>query len=209
MAVSALTRASCRVEPSAAHPESSGLRRYKPDRLHSSTGSFRRWSWVLFGQKLTARCLVLITEYGHSVRNHRNDARSAVGARHIFTPVSKLSQLRLELNSNSRRPTPPNPHVKRRWGFERQWKRMANLSEFEKLLPSLSPGEKAQILKWVVQDLADAFPGIDSRPDVCGGEPCVVRTRIPIWLLDQARPAWFERTGTTGRLPFAARRGSG
>ena len=63
---------------------------------------------------------------------------------------------------------------------------MANLSDFEKLLPSLSPGEKAQILKWVVQDLGDAFPGIDSRPDVCGGEPCIVRTRIPVWLLEQA-----------------------
>jgi uncharacterized protein (DUF433 family) len=64
---------------------------------------------------------------------------------------------------------------------------MANLSDFEKLLPALSPGEKAQILKWVVQELAEAFPGIDSRPDVCGGEPCIVRTRIPVWLLDRAR----------------------
>jgi len=64
---------------------------------------------------------------------------------------------------------------------------MANLSDFEKLLPSLSPGEKAQILKWVVQELGEAFPGIDSRPDVCGGEPCIVRTRIPVWLLEQAR----------------------
>ena len=35
--------------------------------------------------------------------------------------------------------------------------------------------------------LGDAFPGIDSRPDVCGGEPCVVRTRIPVWVLEQAR----------------------
>jgi uncharacterized protein (DUF433 family) len=64
---------------------------------------------------------------------------------------------------------------------------MANLSDFEKLLPALSPGEKAQILKWVVQELGDAFPGIDSRPDVCGGEPCIVRTRIPVWLLERAR----------------------
>ena len=64
---------------------------------------------------------------------------------------------------------------------------MANLSDFEKLLPGLSPGEKAQILKWVVQDIGEAFPGIDSRPDVCGGEPCIVRTRIPVWLLEQAR----------------------
>ncbi len=64
---------------------------------------------------------------------------------------------------------------------------MANLSDFENLLPTLLPGEKAQILKWVVQDLGDAFPGIDSRPAVCGGEACIVRTRIPIWLLEQAR----------------------
>lgn len=49
---------------------------------------------------------------------------------------------------------------------------MATLSDFEKLLPTRSPGEKAQILKWVVQELGDAFPGIDSRLDVCGGEPC-------------------------------------
>ncbi len=64
---------------------------------------------------------------------------------------------------------------------------MAGLSDFEKLLPELSPGERAQILKWVVQQLGDSFPGIDSRPEVCGGEPCIVRTRIPVWILEQAR----------------------
>ncbi len=30
-------------------------------------------------------------------------------------------------------------------------------------------------------------PGIESRPGVCGGEPCIVRTRIPVWMLEQAR----------------------
>jgi uncharacterized protein (DUF433 family) len=64
---------------------------------------------------------------------------------------------------------------------------MGNLSDFEKLLPALSPGEKAQIAKWVVQELAEAFPAIGSRPDVRGGEPCIVRPRIPLWLLEQAR----------------------
>ena len=38
---------------------------------------------------------------------------------------------------------------------------MAGLSEFEKMPPSLSRGEKAQILKWVVRELDDDFPGID------------------------------------------------
>jgi uncharacterized protein (DUF433 family) len=64
---------------------------------------------------------------------------------------------------------------------------MTTLREFEELLGKLSSGEKAQVLKWVVQEPGDAFPGIDSRPDVCGGEECIVRTRIPVWLLEQAR----------------------
>jgi uncharacterized protein (DUF433 family) len=64
---------------------------------------------------------------------------------------------------------------------------MARLSDVEKLLPALSPGEKAQLLKSLIEELGGGFPGVDSRPDVCGGEPCIVRTRIPIWLLEQAR----------------------
>lgn len=72
---------------------------------------------------------------------------------------------------------------------------MASLSDIEKLLPSLSPGERAQVLKWVVQDLSSSFPGIDSRPDVCGGEACIVRTRIPVWLLEKAR-----RLGTSEQV---------
>jgi len=38
-----------------------------------------------------------------------------------------------------------------------------------------------------VQDLGDAFPGIEKTPGVCGGEPCIVRTRIPVWVLEKAR----------------------
>lgn len=32
-----------------------------------------------------------------------------------------------------------------------------------------------------------AFPGIESNPAVCGGEPCLARTRIPVWVLEAAR----------------------
>jgi uncharacterized protein (DUF433 family) len=64
---------------------------------------------------------------------------------------------------------------------------MKDLQEFERLLAQLSRAEKAQVLQWVARDLGDAFPGIDSNPDICGGEPVVVRTRIPVWLLVQAR----------------------
>jgi len=64
---------------------------------------------------------------------------------------------------------------------------MSAIQEAEKLLPSLSRGEKAQLLQWVARDLGDAFPGVESIPNVCGGEPCIVRSRIPVWLLEQAR----------------------
>lgn len=29
--------------------------------------------------------------------------------------------------------------------------------------------------------------GIETNPGVCGGEPCIVGTRIPVWVLEQAR----------------------
>ncbi len=30
-------------------------------------------------------------------------------------------------------------------------------------------------------------PGIESDPHVCGGDPCIIRTRIPVWVLVQSR----------------------
>ena len=62
----------------------------------------------------------------------------------------------------------------------------------ESLLPKLSRAEKAQLVQSMIHELGDAFPGIESRPGVCGGEPCITRTRIPVWVLEQAR-----RLGTT------------
>ena len=64
---------------------------------------------------------------------------------------------------------------------------MHGLQEIEKLLPTLTRAEKAQVLQWVARDLGEAFPGIESTPGVCGGESCIVRTRIPVWVLVQAR----------------------
>lgn len=30
-------------------------------------------------------------------------------------------------------------------------------------------------------------PDIESIPNVCGDEPCIANSRIPVWLLEQAR----------------------
>lgn len=62
-----------------------------------------------------------------------------------------------------------------------------SLDTIEQVLASLSPGEKAQLLQKVARGLGGAVPGIDTDPGVCGGEPCIARTRIPVWLLVRAR----------------------
>jgi uncharacterized protein (DUF433 family) len=64
---------------------------------------------------------------------------------------------------------------------------VATREQIEGLLGEFSRAEKLKVLQWVVQDLGESFPGIEKSDGVCGGEPCVVRTRIPVWVLEQAR----------------------
>jgi uncharacterized protein (DUF433 family) len=64
---------------------------------------------------------------------------------------------------------------------------MSTVEEAEKLLSRMTPGEKAQLLQRVAQESKDAYPGIDTIDGVCGGEPVIVRSRIPVWIFEQAR----------------------
>ena len=64
---------------------------------------------------------------------------------------------------------------------------MSTVKEAEQLVAGLSRAQKAELLQSIVRDLGDAFPGIESVPGVMGGLPCIARTRIPVWLLEQAR----------------------
>ena len=64
---------------------------------------------------------------------------------------------------------------------------MNSLNQAKQLVGELTRAEKAELLQVVAADLSNCYPGIESIPGVCGGEPCVVRTRIPVWLLEQAR----------------------
>jgi len=64
---------------------------------------------------------------------------------------------------------------------------MSTSADREKMLSEMTRAEKAELLRWIVRDLGDDFPEIESRPDVMGGVPCITRTRIPVWLLEQAR----------------------
>lgn len=51
----------------------------------------------------------------------------------------------------------------------------------------LPKGDQVRILTLVALDVADAHPGIDFQENVCGGAARVIRTRIPVWLLESLR----------------------
>jgi uncharacterized protein (DUF433 family) len=64
---------------------------------------------------------------------------------------------------------------------------MSTLDEIERAVAALTPAEMAQLFQRIARELGEACPGIERRADVCGGEACIIRTRIPLWLLEQAR----------------------
>ncbi len=78
---------------------------------------------------------------------------------------------------------------------------MSTLAEIESQLATLAPAEKAQALRWLVQDIGEAFPGIEATPGVCGGEPRIVRTRLPVWLLVRARQLGTSEAALLGSYP--------
>jgi uncharacterized protein (DUF433 family) len=67
------------------------------------------------------------------------------------------------------------------------------LKDLEAQLSSLTPAEKAQALKILVLELTHTWPGIEKTSGVAGGEACIVRTRIPVWVLEgYRRLGWSE-----------------
>lgn len=64
---------------------------------------------------------------------------------------------------------------------------VAMTRELEAVLAALSKAEKAEVVERLAQDIAGAWPGVEKTPGVAGGAACLVRTRIPVWLLESYR----------------------
>lgn len=78
---------------------------------------------------------------------------------------------------------------------------MSTLAEIEAATEALTPGEKASLLQKVARDLGQSFPGIDSDPAVCGGEACISRTRVPVWVLVRARQSGLNESEILRSFP--------
>ena len=55
--------------------------------------------------------------------------------------------------------------------------------ELKAQLLALTPEEKSQVIRLLVQSLANSWDGINKTPGVMGGDACIRSTRIPVWLL--------------------------
>lgn len=66
-------------------------------------------------------------------------------------------------------------------------------TEFEAALAALDRARKAELLTRLAAELVGEWPGVESDPAVAGGAPCIVRTRIPVWVLESyRRQGWTE-----------------
>jgi uncharacterized protein (DUF433 family) len=61
------------------------------------------------------------------------------------------------------------------------------LQKLEPELLALTPNEKAQAIQILAQSLGNPWRGIEKTPGVCGEDACISGTRIPIWVLANAR----------------------
>lgn len=43
------------------------------------------------------------------------------------------------------------------------------------------------MLRWLEKEVKNGFAGIEKAENVMGGAACIRQTRIPVWLLEQAR----------------------
>jgi len=64
---------------------------------------------------------------------------------------------------------------------------MSTRRESNEILAGMNRAEKAELLQQLLAEFGESFPGIETRAGVAGGVPCILRTRIPVWLLEQAR----------------------
>jgi uncharacterized protein (DUF433 family) len=67
------------------------------------------------------------------------------------------------------------------------------LQDLEPRISGLSRAEKAELVQKLIRDIVNVWPGVEKLPGVAGGEACVVRTRVPVWSLENYRRlGWSE-----------------
>lgn len=70
-----------------------------------------------------------------------------------------------------------------------------SIRSIEPQISRLSRAEKAELLQRLAQEVGNTWAGIEKTEGVSGGEACIVRTRISVWVLENYRRlGWSEAT---------------
>lgn len=75
------------------------------------------------------------------------------------------------------------------------------LKELETQLLALTAAEKAQAIQILAQSLSNSWQGIEKTPGVCGGDACIAKTRIPVWVLVNARRIGYSEADLLKSYP--------
>ena len=62
-----------------------------------------------------------------------------------------------------------------------------SVKELETQLLALTLAEKAAAIQILARRINKSWRGITKTPGVCGGDACIAGTRIPVWVLVNAR----------------------
>ena len=54
-------------------------------------------------------------------------------------------------------------------------------------ISEMTRAEKVKLLQMLVRDLSNEFEGIEKTEGICGGTARVANSRIPVWVLENAR----------------------
>ncbi len=55
--------------------------------------------------------------------------------------------------------------------------------ELEQTLNDLSEEEKIEAIAYLNNSISKSWIGVEKNANVCGGDACIIRTRIPVWSL--------------------------
>ena len=76
-----------------------------------------------------------------------------------------------------------------------------SIQELTPKLNRLRPAEKAEVALKLLQEIANTWPGIEKIPGVVGGDACIVRTRIPVWALENYRRLGLSESQILANYP--------
>ena len=64
---------------------------------------------------------------------------------------------------------------------------MTTLEEARSVVSRLNLEDRLHLMDWLSRESVEVAPGIFRTPGVCGGEACIGRMRLPVWLLEEGR----------------------